>query len=184
VVSSYASAGIAAYDMEGRRLWLADLGPQSHEWGSGSSPVLHEDRVIVYHGPGKESALYALDKKTGKVLWKTVLPESQRKERFDGFAGKSDGKLGSFSTPLLVSTDRGLEIVLSLGNQVRAFHPSQGEPLWHAEGMNPLVYTSAIAGEGLVVAMGGYFGSTMALKAGGRGDVTESHRVWYEQRAT
>jgi len=184
VVSSYASAGIAAYDMEGRRLWLADLGPQSHEWGSGSSPVLHEDRVIVYHGPGKESALYALDKKTGKVLWKTVLPESQPKERFDGFAGKSDGKLGSFSTPLLVSTDRGLEIVLSLGNQVRAFHPSQGEPLWHAEGMNPLVYTSAIAGEGLVVAMGGYFGSTMALKAGGRGDVTESHRVWYEQRAT
>ena len=64
VVASFGSAGIVAYDFAGKTLWKADLGKQRHEWGQGSSPVIHGDRVIVYHGPGEFSALYSLDKKT------------------------------------------------------------------------------------------------------------------------
>ena len=47
VVASFASAGIVAYDFSGKQLWKADLGPQRHEWGQGSSPILHGDLVIV-----------------------------------------------------------------------------------------------------------------------------------------
>src|SRR6185436_15610741 len=65
VVASFGSAGIVAFDFTGKKLWKTDLGPQTHEWGQGSSPVLHGDSVIVYHGPGEFSALYALDKHTG-----------------------------------------------------------------------------------------------------------------------
>ena len=187
VVASFASAGIVAYDLEGKRRWLADLGPQRHNWGQGSSPVLHGDAVIVYHGPGKDSALYALDKATGVVRWKTPLPEEQPAERFDGFAGKSDGMLGSFSTPLVVRAGKGPrvgqdEIVIPASNRLLAFSPADGRRLWWSEGMNPLVYTSASFGEGKVLAMGGYFGSTILIEPGGEGDVTGKRLLW-ERRA-
>lgn len=187
VVASFASAGIAAYDFEGKRLWLANLGPQRHNWGQGSSPVLHGDVVLVYHGPGKDSALVALDKATGVARWKTPIPEDQPSERFDGFAGKSDGMLGCFSTPLVVRVAKGPnlgrdEVILPASNRLLAFSAASGERLWWSEGMNPLVYTSASFGEGKVLAMGGYFGSTILIEPGGDGDVT-GKRLHWERRA-
>jgi outer membrane protein assembly factor BamB len=187
VVASFASAGIAAYGFDGKRRWLTDLGPQRHNWGQGSSPVIHGDVVLVYHGPGKDSALYALDKASGVVRWKTAIPEEQPSERFDGFAGKSDGMLGSFSTPLVVRANKGPrpgtdEVVIPASNRLLAFSPADGRRLWWSEGMNPLVYTSASFGEGKVLAMGGYFGSTILVEPGGDGDVTGKRLLW-ERRA-
>ncbi len=181
VVASFGSAGIVAFDFSGRQLWKTDLGRQTHEWGQGSSPILHGDAVIVYHGPGEHSALYALDKKSGRKLWTTPLPETQPTERFDGFAGKTDGKLGTFSTPLVVKTGSHEEIILAVGNKVRAFAPATGQELWNADGMNPLVYTSPSYGEGTLIVMGGYMGSMMFIRPGGRGDVT-GQRLVYERR--
>jgi outer membrane protein assembly factor BamB len=182
VVASFASAGVVAYDFAGKELWKADLGPQTHGWGQGSSPVIQGDRVFVYHGPGKDSALYSLDRRTGAVQWKVALPEESPAERFDGFAGKSDGAKGSFSTPLVVPSGGREEIILPVANQLRAFAPADGRSLWTCQGMNPLVYTSASYGEGRIVAMGGFFGSVIILPPGGSGDVT-SRRTFYEQRA-
>jgi outer membrane protein assembly factor BamB len=187
VVASFASAGIAAYDFEGKRLWLTDLGPQRHNWGQGSSPVLHGDLVLVYHGPGKDSALHALDKATGVTRWKTPIPEEHPSERFDGFAGKSDGMLGSFSTPLVARVTKGPhlgrdEVILPASNRLLAFSAANGQRVWWSEGMNPLVYTSASVGEGKVLAMGGYFGSTILVEPGGDGDVT-GKRLYWERRA-
>ncbi len=181
VVASFGSAGIVAYDFAGNLQWKADLGPQTHEWGQGSSPVLHRDQVLVYHGPGPHSALYALDKKTGRQRWVTPLPEAQPAERFDGFAGKNDGKIGTFSTPLVISTGGHDEIILAVGNKVRAFAPDTGRELWFADGMSPLVYTSPSYAQGTLVVMGGYMGSMMFLHPGGKGDVTPQ-RLVYERR--
>lgn len=182
VVASFASAGILACTLEGKRVWLADLGPQKHGWGQGSSPVIHGDQVLVYHGPGPDSALHALDLGTGKVRWKTVLPEEQPSERFDGFAGKSDGMLGSFSTPLVVDVAGRSEVILPVANRLQGFSVADGRRLWWVDGMNPLVYTSASVGEGKVVAMGGFFGSSIVVPPGGMGDMT-SKRLHYERRA-
>lgn len=187
IVASFASAGVAAYTLDGKRLWLANLGPQRHGWGQGSSPVLHGDLVLVYHGPGKDSALVALDKNTGVARWKTPIPEEQPAQRFDGFAGKSDGMLGCFSTPLVVRVPSGPhlgreEVILPASNRLLAFSATDGRQLWWSHGMNPLVYTSASFGEGKVLAMGGYFGSTILIEPGGDGDVT-GKRLFWEQRA-
>jgi len=183
VVSAwFGSAGVYCYDMEGRELWRRDLGKQHHTWGYGSSPVLHENLVIVNFGPGTNAFLIALDKKTGKTVWRHEVPEIEPKERTDGFAGKGKGIIGSFSTPILIQVNGRPELVMSYPEQVRAFNPKTGAILWTCDGLNPLVYTSPIYGNGLVVAMGGYFGNALAVKPGGQGNVTDSHRVWLQKK--
>ncbi len=182
VVASFASAGVVAYDFAGKESWRADLGPQTHRWGQGSSPVIRGESVLVYHGPGPGSALHALDRRTGAVRWKVTLPEVQPAERFDGYAGKTDEALGSFSTPLVVSAAGRDEIILPVSNQLRAFAPADGRVLWTCDGMSPLIYGSPSLGAGRVVIMGGYFGSTIFVRPGGSGDVT-GQRLFHEQRA-
>lgn len=169
VVVSFASAGIAAYTPQGKRLWLTDLGPQKHSWGQGSSPVIHGESVLVYHGPGKESALYSLEKKTGKVRWQVALPEQQPAERFDGFSGKSDGMLGSFSTPLVVKAGGRDEILMPVANRLQAFGVEDGRKLWWCDGMNPLVYTSASAGESGLWHWEVFLGARSGLLLAGKG---------------
>ena len=181
VIASFASAGIVAYDFSGKQLWRADLGKQRHEWGQGSSPVIHGDSVIVYHGPGEFSALHALDRRTGAKKWTVPLKEQHPAERFDGFAGKNDGAVGTFSTPLIISANGRDEIILPVANKVRAFAPADGRELWSADGINPLVYASTTYGDGTLVTFGGFFGGVVFLKPGGEGDVT-AKRLFHEQR--
>ncbi|MBL9171103.1 MAG: PQQ-binding-like beta-propeller repeat protein [Verrucomicrobiales bacterium] len=182
VVAAFGPAGVFAYDFEGKELWQRDLGKQEHEWGYASSPVLDGDRCYVFQGPGKGAKLLALQKRTGATLWENPLPEPNPTERFDGFKGNLPGRIGSFSTPVLVQVEGRSELILSLPESLQSFDPSSGKVLWHAGGLNPLVYTTPVVGEGTVLAIGGFFGSVVAVKPGGDGDVT-SKRLWYEQRA-
>lgn len=181
VMASFASAGIAAYDFDGKQLWKTDLGPQRHEWGQGSSPVIHGEWLIVYHGPGESSTLHALDKRTGAKKWSVPLKEVQPPERYDGFAGQNSAEMGTFSTPLVITAGGRDEIILPVANRVRAFAPATGQELWHSDGMNPLVYSSTTFGEGTLVTFGGFFGSVIFQKPGGTGNVT-SKRLAYERR--
>jgi outer membrane protein assembly factor BamB len=183
VIASFASAGVFCFDLNGKEVWRADLGPQTHIWGQGSSPVIHGDLCFVYHGPGKPSVLYALDKKSGKTVWQLAIPEVQLKERFDGFAGKTNAEVGSFASPLVIRTVDRDELILSRVGAVQSLDPATGRQLWTCDGMNPLIYASPTYGQGILVAMGGFFGSTLFIKPGGSGDVTQTHRIWYEQRA-
>jgi len=181
VVVTYGSAGVHCYDFAGKKLWSRDFGKQDHEWGYSVSPVIHGNLCFVYHGPGEGAFLAALDKKTGKTIWKFDEPKWNTEGRTDGFQGKSDGIIGSFSTPILVKAGGREELVMSFPQQLIAFDPATGQKLWWCDGLNPLVYTSPIESQGTVVAMGGYFGNSIAVKAGGSGDVT-AKRLWQHVR--
>jgi outer membrane protein assembly factor BamB len=183
VIVTFGSPGVFAYDLDGRELWHRDLGKLDHIWGNAPSPVLHGDLCFVYHGPGSKAGLYALDKRTGKTVWQFDEPTWNTADRVDGFRGKSDGVVGSFSTPILIRTAGRDELVMSFPNEVRAFEPKTGRELWRCGGLNPLVYTSPIHSDGIVVAMGGYYGNSLAVRTGGRGDVTTTHRLWHAERA-
>ena len=183
VVAAYGSAGIAAYDLDGKQLWHRDFGAIDHVWGNSTSPVLLEDLVIHYHGPAKNAVLYALDAKTGKTRWQWKEPQWEPGKRTDGFQGREgEGVIGSFSTPILVNTGTRQELVMSFPMQLKAFDPMTGKVLWTCDGLNPLVYTSPVYSEGIVVAMGGYKGNSIGVRVGGRGDVTKTHRLWQEVR--
>jgi hypothetical protein len=73
------------------------------------------------------------------------------------------------------------ELIVSQPNRLIALHPKTGQELWFCGGLNPLVYASPIYGEGILVAMGGFTGTSIAVKPGGSGDVT-AHRLWEKRR--
>jgi len=179
VIAWYGSAGIHCYDFEGNELWKRDLPKIDHEWGYGSSPLIEGDLCILYHGPGKESRLMALNKKTGKTAWEVKDPPMQKRARTDGFRGQdSKGTVGTFASPIIAKG----ELIMVYPQLVCAFDPKTGKELWRCDGLNELIYTSPVAGDGLVVAMGGFLGTTIAVKQGGKGDVTDSHRLWTSVR--
>ncbi len=169
VVAAYGSAGVAAYDFEGKELWRRDLGAIDHVWGHSTSPLLYGDLCIHYHGPAEnQSFLIALNKRTGETVWRWNEPGWEPGERTDGFRDRvGEGVIGSFSTPILIREgDREL-LVMSFPMELKAFDPATGEVVWTAKGLNPLVYTSPLVGDGIIVAQGGYFGNSVGVTTAG-----------------
>ncbi len=183
VIVSFGSAGLVCYDLDGRELWRRDLGKLDNIWGNASSPVIFENLCFHYCGPTKNASLVALDKKSGKTVWKFDEPAWDTSERTDGFKGKKDGVVGTWSTPIVVRVGGRDELVMTFPMETRAFDPRTGRELWHCSGLNPLIYASPIFGEGIVVGMGGYYGNSLAVKPGGKGDVTATQRVWHQVRS-
>ncbi len=182
VYAWFGSAGLYCFDLAGKQLWQRDLGEHRHEWGYSTGPVLHGDLCYLNFGPGPRTFLLAVDKKSGRDVWRQELGKVEiTLPRNDGFGAK-DGVVGSWSLPLIINTGAREELVMSWPGEVRSYDPKTGQPLWRCRGLNPLVYSTTIFGEGVVVAMGGYSGSTVAVRPGGSGDVTETHRLWHEPR--
>ena len=182
VYAWFGSAGLYCFDVSGKQLWHRDLGEHRHEWGYSSGPVLHDGLCYLNFGPGPRAALLAFDKLCGTEVWRQDPgPVKVTMPRNDGFGAK-DGVVGSWGVPLLINSGESEELIMAWPEKVMGYAPKTGEVLWQSGGLNPLVYSTPVFGGGVLIAMGGYGGSTVALRPGGRGDVTESHRVWHELR--
>ncbi len=183
VIAFFGSAGLFCWDMNGKELWRRDLGHQEHEWAYAASPVLHGNVCALYFGPGLNARLIGLDKRTGKTLWEFAEPAHEQRPRTDGFRGsEARGMSGTFTTPIVVRAGKRDELIQTFPQLTRAFDPATGKPLWHCDGLNELVYASPIHADGVLVGMGGYFGTSIAVKTGGSGDVTATHRLWQTVR--
>jgi outer membrane protein assembly factor BamB len=155
----YGATGAAAYSHDGRQLWLTSCGTKTHEWGSANSPVLYENLVII-NASIESGALIALDKKTGQEVW------------------RQKGMVESWSTPALVKTGAGWELVVQVKGKILGFDPASGEPLWSCQGIDDYVCPSVIAEGDVAFLIGGRRATAIAVRAGGRGDVTETHKLW------
>ncbi len=177
VVVWHGSAGLHCYDFEGKNLWSRELGDFPHMWGDGTSPVLHEGRVLLIAGPGK-NFVTSLDAKTGKTVWQVAEPSK-------GGADKNEkgGYLGTWSTPLVVKVAGKDQIVCALPTRVVAYDPKTGQPVWwcagvqHDNGAHDLAYSSPVVAGNILVYVGGFGGPGLGVPLGGRGDVTPS-RLW------
>jgi outer membrane protein assembly factor BamB len=176
VVASHGSAGMVCYDFEGKELWRKDLGELRHIWGNASSPILYGELAILWCGPGERQFLLAVNKHTGETVWQYDEPGGK-------FGTTNKEWVGSWSTPLLVRVGDRDELILSVPRLLRGFDPKSGRVLWSCEGLGPLVYGSPVcSADGVVVATSGYGGPAMAVKLGGKGDVTKTHRLWHHAR--
>jgi outer membrane protein assembly factor BamB len=172
VIASHGSAGVVCYDFAGKQLWHRDLGKFVHIWGTAASPILHGDLVILNCGPGERTFLVALDKKTGNEVWKVDEPGGK-----SGLKGASEWT-GSWSTPRIVNIRGQDQLIMSWPNAVKAYDPKTGEVIWTCGGLTQLVYTSPQVTPDVVVAMSGFYGAAVAVRTGGKGDVTDSRRLW------
>jgi outer membrane protein assembly factor BamB len=176
VIAWFGSAGLFCYDLEGNEIWKRDLGIQKHIWGYGSSPVIHGDLCYLNFGPGARTFLIAVDKRTGKTVWQHDEPINT--------AGTSEAPFssadyhGSWSTPVFRTINGQEQLIISFPFRLCAFDPLSGKEFWTSNGINALAYTSPLVGDNTIVAMGGYNGMTVAVKTGGTGNITESHRLW------
>ena len=172
------SAGLHAYDYEGKPLWKAVLGDFVHMWGDGVSPVIHDGKVFVNCGPGTRTFMAALDAKTGKKLWETEEPFKGSGER-----NENNQYMGSWCTPIVVKVDGQEQLIATQPLRVVAYDPGNGKILWWCEGVRhkkgDLAYSSPVVVGDTLVAVGGFNGPAMGIKlGGGKGDVTRTHRLW------
>jgi outer membrane protein assembly factor BamB len=163
----YGKTGVLAYDLAGNELWRAHVGSKTHDWGSGTSPVLSKDLVMV-NAFVESDSLGALDKTSGKKRW------------------RKPGMRMSWSTPVLVDVDHRQELVVSIMGKLLALDPETGEELWHCQGIADYICPSVIAHQGVVYAIGGRPDTVTALavRAGGRGDVSSTHVLWRIHRGS
>ncbi len=190
VIAWFGSAGIHAYDRKGRAVWRRDLGPQSHQWGYASSPVLCGNLCLLNFGPGPRSFLVALDKRTGRTVWQSDLPSIGPEARWEDFGGEATAgdqagvqkvseAAGSWSTPAVVKSGGRDELVLAYPLRLMGWAPRTGRLLWTCDGPNIGVYSSPFADDGIVaLAANGFTNTLMAVRPGGRGDVSTTHRLW------
>lgn len=157
----FGKTGVIAFDLNGKEQWRADVGSKLHGWGSGNSPVLHGDLLFI-NASVESDSLYALDKKTGKEVW------------------RARGIRESWNSPILVRVGGGkTELVVAIMGKILGFDPATGELLWScATDIGWYMVPSLVAHDGVVYAIGGRTGGALAVRSGGRGDVTATHRVW------
>jgi outer membrane protein assembly factor BamB len=177
VYANFASGGVVAYDFSGRRLWHRDLGPLRHNFGNGSSPTLYKDLLILFHGPGEPTFMIALDKRIGKTVWKQ-----------DEHA-LNHNLFGTWSSPILARIGGHDELLMSLPGErvggdgwVKSYDPANGKELWRCVGLGASLYPSPVLSkEGdVIVGASGFYGPVLAVRTGGRGDVTATHRLWHK----
>jgi len=171
VVAWFGSAGIYCYDLDGQEIWHQDIGEFKQIWGAASSsPVIHEGVVYLNAGPGVNSFLLALNLKDGSQKWRREIP-AMKSKNVDEFRG-------SWSTPVVAQRDGKPVIIVSLPDSLRAVDAATGKDVWICEGLTALSYTTPLVTSDTVVAMSGYHGNALAVKRGGTGDVTATHRLW------
>lgn len=160
VYVSFGPQGVFAFDLDGKQRWSANVGDQTHAFGTAPSPAIADD-VLVVNASVESGKLIGFDKQSGKKRW------------------ERDGIKRAWSTPVVVTSESGRrEAVISMENLLVAFAPASGEPLWQCEGITDYICPSVVAGDGVVYAIGGRRSTAVAVATGGDGDVTQTKRLW------
>ncbi len=174
------TGAVAAFDMDGKPVWKrnlqSDYGQFGLNWGYASSPILHDDKLIieVLHGNNTDEPSYivALDRLTGEPKWRVERPTDARRESPD-----------AYTTPAVLNFQGRPQIVISGGDYVTGHDAATGAELWRAAGLNPrqesnyrIVSSPVVVGEMIYAPTRKT--PLLALRAGGSGDVSTSHLAW------
>ena len=181
--SVYVMTGVGVlkgFDFSGNELWMRDIqkdyGKFGLNWGYASSPLLYEDSlyVQVLHGMKTHDPSYVMriDKKTGKTLWRVIRPTDAIHESPD-----------SYTTPTLLRYGNRTDLVVTGGDCITGHDLATGKELWRGTGFNvdknpayriiasPVVYDGVVYAPTRVRPL-------IAFRAGGQGDISQSHKLW------
>jgi outer membrane protein assembly factor BamB len=173
VYAHFGSNGTYAYDLDGNLLWQIDLGDMTTRrgFGEGSSPALWGDTLVINWDHEGDSFVVALDKKTGKELWRTQRP----------------GEVTSWATPLIVPTAQPAQVVIPATGASRGYDLAIGKELWSLPGMTVNTIPSAVHRDGVVYLASGYRGNMLQAVdlSLAKGELAGSEAVlWTHERDT
>ncbi len=165
VYAFFGKGGVHAFDMDGKALWQAAVGQESDpaKWGSSSSPIVHDDIVIVT-AAAESQAIIGFDKETGKEVWR------QEAKGLDNMWG----------TPTLVKVDDDrTDLVMCVAKEIWGLDPATGELRWYADATGAQqAYSSVVLDGSRIYAVTSRGGGSIAVEAGGSGNVSESNTLW------
>jgi len=167
---SFGSRGVYCYDFNGKLIWEKDLGVQmrmKNAFGEGIAPVLVGNRLVLVFDQEGDSFIVALEKSTGKELWRTA-----RDER------------SSWSTPLAIEYGGRTQIVVSATAKVRSYDAETGRLLWESAGLGANAIPVPVYQNQIVYVMSGFRDpQLMAIKLGKEGDLSGSDSIlWSHTR--
>ena len=181
VYVTFGSPGTAAIDTKtGKVLWERRDIECNHFRGAGSSPLLFGNLLIMHFDGSDKQFVIALDKRTGKTVWRTERSIDFKDLTADGKLEADGDFRKAFSTPIIVTVgaDR---VLLSLGSEAAyGYDPATGREIWRLEERSSYsASTRPVAGHGLVFFPTGWStGQVLAIRPDGHGDVTSTHVVW------
>ena len=167
VYVSFGARGLMALDLNGKTLWHRDLGPMDAYHGAAGSPLLYKNRIILYQDQQSGSFIAAFETRTGEPVWRTPREASV-----------------GWGTPIAIHVAGRDEIIVNGQQEVQAYDPDTGRELWSCRGTTYEVIPTPVVGYGMVFCSSGRAGPTLAIKPGGRGDVTRSHVAWTSPRGS
>ncbi len=167
IYASFGSRGMVAVDFDGRVAWHRDLGHIANYHGPAGSPLLYRDTVIIYQDQRGGAFVIALDARTGETRWRTARSASV-----------------GWGSPVAITVGDHDELIVSSQRQVQSYDPTTGEELWSCGGNRVEVIPTPVVGHGLVFCTSGRAGPTLAIRPGGRGDVTDTHVEWKTTRGS
>jgi cyclophilin family peptidyl-prolyl cis-trans isomerase len=167
VYAYFGSAGLLCVDLNGRQVWHRSIGAVETRHGAGGTPLLHRDKLLMYQERNKGSFVAAFDKRTGDKLWET--PRTQAV---------------GWGSPVVVRANGREELIVSSEYRVYSYDPESGKELWTCGGSTDEVTPTPVVGHGLLFCASGRAGPTLAILAGGTGDITETHVAWRAQKGS
>lgn len=134
VVSYFGSFGLICHDVDGKELWRhpLPLALSAGQYGTGTSPIIVGERVLLNRDQFRYSALLAVDLKTGAKLWETPRPDAS----------------GSFGTPVHWRNNGVDEVVVAASGRLKGYDVKSGVERWVVEGMTGYVCTTPVIGDG------------------------------------
>jgi hypothetical protein len=158
---------VAAYDFAGNQAWRVRPGEFKSVHGFCSSPVIYKDKLIVNGDHDGDAYIVALDRMTGRTIWKT--PRENRTR--------------SYCVPIIRELDGRTQLLLSGSKCVASYDPDTGERHWIIDGPTEQFVASLVVNKGLVFVTGGYPDHHLiAIRPNGRGNVTDTHIAWRDTR--
>ena len=172
IYAYFGSRGLYCLDMKGNLKWERDFGQMSKRmnFGEGSSPALYKDKIIVNWDHEGQSFIIALNKKTGKDVWRVDRDEAT-----------------SWATPYVVEVEGKPQVVTSATKFIRSYNLNTGELIWKCGGMTLNAIPMPFAADGILYVMSGFRGNALlAIRlADAKGDITDSDAiVWKHHKDT
>lgn len=168
----FGSYGTACLDTKnGKTIWKRNDLPCNHFRGPGSSPILHEEMLLIHYDGFDYQYIVALDKKSGKTLWK--------KNRNVDHGTDNGDLMKAYGTPLLIDVNGKQQLISPAAHATLGLNPKTGNEIWRVTYGEHSVASRPLYNNGLLYLTTGFSKSTlMVVKPIGKGDMTKSHVVW------